>query len=131
LYAELDRFQDAPALAVGGEHDDGNVRRREGSGRAHDVNQVRAVEQRHFPIQHDHVGREVTGHFQRGDTVTGLQHSPNADIAQHAVRQIVHERIVIDHEHAQLLNHGFDVLGADVDVHEQQVSAVPQTSPGR
>ena len=70
--ADPHRLDHAPALAMGAEHDDRNVRHRKHAGRAHDAHQLGAVEQRQFPIEDHDVGREGADGVEPGDAVAGF-----------------------------------------------------------
>jgi hypothetical protein len=74
------------------------------AGRTHDAHELGTVEQRHFPVQHDDVGRGVADHFQRGDAVAGVEYLLHADIGEQVAHDVAHERIIGHHQHAELLD---------------------------
>src|ERR1700688_1322197 len=114
VHAELQRFENAPALAMPAEHDDRKIRCRKGIGRAHDAYQFRTVEQRHFPVEDNDVGGECANLFQRGDTIAGFVYLFHADLPEQAAYHVAHERVVFNHQHAELLDQDFSVFGIDL-----------------
>ena len=108
--AEPHRLDHAPALDMGAEHDDRDVRHRKHAGRAHDAHEFGAVEQRHLPVEDHDIGREHADGFEPGDAVARLVDVPDADIDQEIAHDLAHVRVVVDHQHAERLDELLDAL---------------------
>jgi hypothetical protein len=50
---------------------------------------------------------------ERGDAVAGFDDALHADIVEQTAHDGAHKRIIVDHQHAQLLEQDFGVLEVD------------------
>ena len=70
---EAFRLDHEIALAIAAQHDDRQVGIGEHAGRAHDPYEVEAVQQRHVPIENDHIGRGAADRIKRRHAVGRLE----------------------------------------------------------
>jgi hypothetical protein len=109
--AEALRLQHIDAPATAAQHDDRQIGTREHGRRAHDANELEAVEQRHVEIEDDDVRGALADRVKPGNAVGGLDRVPNSQIGEQFAHDLAHEGVVVDDQHRKRSQPLLECLG--------------------
>ena len=107
--------------------DDRRIRNRERGRRAHHLDELQAVDGRHFPIDEDDVGIDVFDGLKSGGAVVGFMDVLHADRHEHGAHDLAHVMIVIDDQDLDRRKARFEVLW-DIDLHDAFAIKTPSQS---